>query len=144
METVTELRHQMEVKKLALLQDAINQIKAERQRQITQEGFTAQHDDNHNEYEALIMAAATYEIDPKERQEIPTSWPFDLEMWKPTAGQGRKGRIRELVKAGALYLAAKDSMERQEIDNPLKLAVCQKIDLMAESIAVLMEEEYDV
>jgi hypothetical protein len=142
METVNELRHQIEVKKVALMQDAMSQIKAERQRQITEEGYTARYDDN-NEYELLVMAAATYEMDPKEREEFPTSWPWEYDKWKPSAKAGRKGRIRELVKAGALYLAAKDAMERQEVNNGLKQAVCEKIDLMVESIAVLMEEELD-
>lgn len=127
--------------RIGIIQDAFNLIRAERQRQITEEGFTATHDDHHSEYEALIMAAATYEMEPEERTEIPASWPWDIKTWKPTASEGVSGRIRELSKAGALYMAAKDMMERQEIDTPLKQAVCTKIDLMAELIAGLLIRE---
>lgn len=129
------------VEKIALLNDAINMIRAERQRQITEEGYTPQYDEEHSEHEALILAAATYEMEPKHRGEYPVCWPFGWESWKPSAPGTVDGRIRELEKAGALYMAAKDLMEARGIDIPLKNAVAQKIDLMAENIATLLHQK---
>jgi hypothetical protein len=126
---------------IGIIKDAINLIRAERQRQITEEGYTATHDDHHTAHEELIMAAATYEMEPEDRTEIPANWPWDIKTWKPTASEGTSGRIKELCKAGALYMAAKDYMERNEIDIPLKQAVCTKIDRMAELIAGLLIRE---
>lgn len=122
------------------LQEAIRLIREERERQVLREGFTGHHD-KVGGYENLVLAAATYEMEPKDRAEIPHCWPWDKSWWKPTANEGKKGRIRELVKAGALYTAAKQVMERKELDIPLKQAVCQKVDLMAERIAELLGKE---
>lgn len=129
------------VEKIAFLNDAIKLIRAERHRQITQEGYTLDHDVEHQEHEALILAAATYEMEPGHRGEYPICWPFDWDSWKPSAPGTVDGRIRELVKAGALYMAAKDLMEARGLDIPLKNAVVQKIDLMAETIAGLLQQK---
>jgi hypothetical protein len=122
------------------IQKAILLIRDERMRQITEEGHTL-HRDKKQGHENLILAAATYEMEPKDRKEQPDSWPWDMSEWKPTAQEGRKGRIRELEKAGALYMAAKSVMEQKGIDSPLKQAVCDKIDLMAEKLAELLQQE---
>lgn len=120
--------------------EAIRLIRLERERQVLQEGFTA-HNDKIEGHENLIMAAATYEMEPKDRKEHPDNWPWDMKYWKPTANQGTGGRIRELVKAGALYMAAKAVMESKGLQIPLKQAICEKVDLMAEMIAELLEKE---
>lgn len=122
------------------LTKAISLIRDERMRQITEEGYTL-HRDKKQGHENLILAAATYEMDPKDRKEQPDSWPWDFSHWKPSAQECPKGRIRELEKAGALYMAAKSVMEQKGIDSPLKQAVCEKIDLMAELIAELLRKE---
>jgi hypothetical protein len=123
---------------IAHLNDAMSMIRAERQRQITEEGYTAEYDKEHQEHEALVLAAATYEMEPRHRGEYPICWPFDFKYWKPGQPGSTDGRIRELVKSGALYMAAKDLMEAKEIEIPLKQAVCEKIDLVAEQIAGLL------
>lgn len=121
------------------LQEAIRLIREERERQILVEGFTP-HLDKVRGHEDLVMAAATYEMEPEYRKEHPDSWPWDYAWWKPSEHTA-KGRIKELTKAGALYMAAKQVMELKDINIPLKQAVCQKIDLLAEMIAELLEKE---
>jgi len=92
-------------------------IAAERVRQITEEGWTPGHDDQHDDNEmawaALCYAApgpvfamrgdSSYEdpvyVDP---------WPWDPQWDK----RGRSDRVRELVKAGALIAAEIDRLQR--------------------------------
>lgn len=121
------------------LQEAMSLIRAERERQVLEEGYTGHHDQVSG-LENLVLAAATYEMEPKDRKEHPESWPWNYIHWKPTAHEGTLGRIRELVKAGALYMAAKSVMEIKGLEIPLKQAVCEKIDLMTEMIAELLNK----
>lgn len=81
-------------------------IVAERQRQISQEGWTPQHDDGHRLCQ-LADAAACY-IDGRRdyRQE---KWPWAIHWWKPSGS-----RIRDLTKAGALIAAEIDRLQRLE------------------------------
>ena len=88
-------------------------IAAERQRQITSEGWDAAHDDEHNAGElanaarsythiaALQVCGFTSSCNP------PLPWPFDDEDWKPSPDP-----IRNLVKAGALIAAEIDRLRR--------------------------------
>lgn len=83
-------------------------ITAERQRQITEEGWTPQHDLRHSRGQ-LARAAFCYALLPQIRPdngEPPDSWPWDLQYWKPTPDD----HVRELVKAGALYRAEADRL----------------------------------
>lgn len=87
-------------------------IVAERQRQIEEEGWTWDHDDEHTNGE-MALAAACYALAELHRQkemygEPPPEWPWDREWWKPTP----MDRIRELVKAGALIAAEIDRLKR--------------------------------
>lgn len=85
-------------------------IAAERQRQIEQEGWTPEHDDEHGNWEmaaaaaAYAFSAATYgrylAADPL------GFWPWDVSWWKP------KGPREDLVRAGALIAAEIDRMDR--------------------------------
>mgnify|MGYP003501457172 CR=1 FL=1 len=85
---------------------AIDLIVAERERQITQEGWSVSHDDQHEDSE-LAEAASCYALPPTigVRAE---HWPWDWSWWKPT----EKDRIRELVKAGALIIAEIERLKR--------------------------------
>lgn len=76
-------------------------IKAERQRQIEKEGWTADHDSQHLPRE-LAEAANAYRLAPGPDVACPEGWPWEDHWWKP------KDRLRNLVRAGALYLAASD------------------------------------
>lgn len=91
-------------------------IAAERRRQISAEGWTAEHDSQHTDGE-LADAAGSYAhwaalsirfgVDAM-RQRPPYSWPWDSSWFKPTTP------IRDLVKAGALIAAEIDRLQSLE------------------------------
>lgn len=85
---------------------AARDVLAERQRQISAEGWTPEHDDAHSNG-SLAMAAACY-CEPRHRfhNEPPTDWPWNKAWWKPC------GRRRNLIKAGALILAEIERLDR--------------------------------
>lgn len=96
---------------------AIEDIIAERKRQIESEGFTFEHDDKHV-FGEIADAAAVYAMSPPSRHIIVSPylldtirdrlWPWALMWWKP----GK--RRRELVKAGALIVAEIERLDRKE------------------------------
>lgn len=113
----------------------------ERKRQIQFEGWSAEHDDQHKNGE-LARAAQCYERAPDNRKmiprtdgapanvfEVPEAWPWEPRWWKPS-----KDRIRELAKAGALYMAESDRLRRdgqpEKADDVMKQALgcCAGID----------------
>lgn len=83
---------------------AIDDIFAERRRQIEKEGWSWAHDDEHADFE-LEKAAGCYALGITEvdGQRI---WPWSMVWWKP--GERR----RMLVKAGALIVAAIERLDR--------------------------------
>lgn len=108
----------------APLSSGADLIAAERRRQIEQEGWTAEHDDGHVDFE-MAGAASSYaqhvqgkawlytKENPSDYQEveeilIPDEWPidWDLKWFKPTSP------LRDLVKAGALIAAEIDRLQR--------------------------------
>lgn len=86
--------------------DGKSHILTERRRQIEEEGWTPEHDEQH-EVEHLAAAAAAYVLAQGPGAEVPKGWPWGREWWKP------KDRLRNLVRAGALYLAASDLADRR-------------------------------
>lgn len=96
------------------MKTGVELIKAERQRQIKEEGWTSEHDANHINGE-IAVAAACYALPENYRQaellpfsKVPLTWPWDGQYWKPTP----QDRIRELVKAGALIAAEIDRLQK--------------------------------
>ncbi|MGX1748000.1 hypothetical protein ACWID1_16090, partial [Brevundimonas sp. NPDC055320] len=113
------------------LRVAVEDIAAERQRQVDAEGWSAERDDEYTD-RSLAHAAAAYalgfdlETRPevitddvsggrgdtpvwKNRQiQVPASWPssWDAEWWKPSDTR------RDLVKAGALIIAEIERLDR--------------------------------
>jgi len=92
--------------------DAVSLIAAERQRQLDVEGWTPEHDDEHDG-DALAMAAVSYALPPDHYERTcggdlegypPRPWPWNHAWWKPSPSD----RVRELVKAGALIAAEID------------------------------------
>jgi hypothetical protein len=83
-------------------------IEEERARQISQEGWTPEHDATHN-FGELRRAAAAYALAAKAGQDalIPVSWPWSQRWWKPSDDP-----VRNLVKAGALIAAEIDRLQR--------------------------------
>ncbi len=99
-------------------------VLAERERQIQHEGWTPEHDDEHDSGD-LARAAAAYADDAALRLEgapadivsgpgdPPEMWPWDEASWKP--GEPR----RMLVKAAALLLAEIERLDRAHKEQQL-------------------------
>ena len=96
-------------------------VLAERQRQVEEEGWTPEHDDQHHDG-SLAFAAACYAISGATPQEArgkndvmlaaiqfiwPRTWAWGW--WKP------KSNRADLVRAGALLLAEIERLDRAEI-----------------------------
>lgn len=85
-------------------------IARERLRQISREGYTPEHDAEHNMGE-LVRAAISYAytgMHGNANTQPDPEWPWDRESWKPS-----DDRIRSLVKAGALIAAEIDRVGLQ-------------------------------
>lgn len=98
-------------------EDGIDRIMTERYRQVHEEGWDEEHDDEHTEGE-LALAAGVYAIhtstdlcDVEAAELVERYWPFDSMYWKP-GDETVKGRIRCLEKAGALIAAEIDRLLR--------------------------------
>lgn len=100
------------------MSNAINDVIFERQRQISQEGWTPEHDDNHRSG-SMAGAAACYAQHVNARQwifpwkpeeytseQVPGSWPWDEVWWKP------KSPRQDLVRAAALLIAEIEKLDR--------------------------------
>lgn len=87
--------------------DGASLIAAERIRQITEEGWTAEHDDLH-EIGEMALAAICYASSHLHwfPIDIEKAWPWSWEWWKP------KDDITNLVRAGALIAAEIDRLKR--------------------------------
>lgn len=102
---------------------AIDDVIAERKRQIETEGWTSEHDDEHDNGE-MAQAASVYALcaatDRAERSvmdafcdaksvpyRIHSLWPWDLSWLKP------KNRRRDLVRAAALVIAEIERLDRK-------------------------------
>lgn len=95
----------------------INDVTAERMRQIEQENFSAEHDDDH-EGGTLAAAGACYAMHSAFKlsnrgvagepiEGVPVWWPWDPSWWKPEDVRG------SLVKAAALIIAEIDRYDRK-------------------------------
>jgi hypothetical protein len=99
-------------------QEGLELIAKERKRQIEKEGWTPDHDDEH-EGEELARAAACYALPAHYRQVagpiagVPLLWPWAVRWWKPSPD-----RVRELSKAGALIAAEIDRLSRRALPLP--------------------------
>lgn len=98
-------------------------LAAERTRQVEVEGWTAEHDDEHGG-RILWEAAKCYEAGGRSTMHVErslngratsasgTAWPWSAEAWKP------KSTPENLIRAGALYLAAAECYRRTRDDRP--------------------------
>lgn len=93
------------------------EIADERRRQVAEEGWTPQHDDDEHGSDDLARAAACYALPDYLRDQVIRGqygskklwrwlWPFTEDWWKP------KDRRRELVQAGALIVAEIERIDR--------------------------------
>jgi hypothetical protein len=79
-------------------------IAAERARQISEEGYTPEHDRGHGG--ELAAAADAYRYHGRAAG-TPFDWPWAIRYWKPGT------ILRNLVRAGALYRAAAEAFEAE-------------------------------
>lgn len=80
------------------------EIQAEREAQISREGWTLPHDDKHDGAE-MALAAACYALGSTHVGGTRV-WPWDREWWKPSDDR------RNLVKAAALIIAEIERLDR--------------------------------
>lgn len=100
------------------MKTGVELIAEERQRQIDKEGWSAEHDDMHTNYD-LSTAGSLYALHclignhPNYQMLFDKLysyfWPWDEHYWKPTPNDP----IRQLTKAGALIAAEIDRLQRQ-------------------------------
>jgi hypothetical protein len=93
------------------MKTGIELISEERQRQISEEGYTLEHDLMYDDPRDMIMAACIYanlgiteENDHEFLHQMADVWPWDLKYFKP------KDQRRNLIRAGALIAAALDRL----------------------------------
>lgn len=94
------------------MKTGIELIAEERQRQIKEEGYSAEHDQEYRKGELAIIAMC-YTCPAKYRHMFsPVSWfrqiGWNLKWWKPST------RVRDLQKAGALIAAEIDRLQNLE------------------------------
>jgi len=103
--------------KTPAIKTGIELIAEERTRQVSVEGWTPEHDDQHTRGE-LAQAAACYADYAATTAEVgesatrflapPKKWPWERSWWKPSV------QLRTLVKAGALIAAEIDRVLRAQ------------------------------
>jgi len=102
-------------------EDGVGRIAAERLRQISNEGWTPEHDAEHIHGE-LAVAGVCYANEAilwnyaHADGDYPDEWPFEEAAWKPAENDP----IRNLVKAGALIAAEIDRLlgENSQLSSP--------------------------
>jgi hypothetical protein len=103
------------------MSNALDDVVAERKRQIETEGWDTKHDDAYSENE-LIRAASCYVehvvarwwvlhrnegLLRYQKTETPANWPWDAKWWKP------KDPRRDLIRAAALIVAEIERIDRR-------------------------------
>ncbi len=126
------------------VQDAVCLIAAERKRQIEDEGWTPEHDDQHGDGEMLTAAVIYYQSSgalkilgepvplAMRADGAPLGWPWDAEWWRP------KSPKRDLVRAGALCLAERERLRRKKAWFG---HVDQKLDLIIAALSAVLQSE---
>jgi len=98
---------------------ALEDVAAERRRQVEVEGRTQEGDDAYLSGQ-LARAAACYALNagqagaqlmPRTSHGIPLAWPWADAWWKPSNAR------RDLVKAAALIVAEIDRIDRSQADD---------------------------
>ncbi len=86
--------------------NGLERIQKERQRQLEEEKWDADRDDQYVKGQ-LAAAGFAYEMATENNKNMPIFWPWAGIWWKPTT------QTRNLEKAGALYLAEIDRLKRR-------------------------------
>ena len=85
---------------------AASDVLAERHRQISAEGWSPEHDDEHVEGQIADAAACYALFATDQRRPVPAHWPWSDDWWK------QRGQRRDLVRAGALIIAEIERIDR--------------------------------
>ena len=110
------------------MKTGIELIEEERKRQIEAEGYTPEHDEQYTT--ELFDAACCYYAAKRMRalnpnnKKLPSSWPWSAKFWKPS----HDNRVRELEKAGALFMAHNELKEKDIIIDDCVLMCASEID----------------
>lgn len=94
-----------------MMTKALEDVAAERFRQVEVEGWTADHDDTHGAAQ-MGYAAAAYVLSaaghygPDRARWVPGFWPWDRHWWKPRSPR------EDLVRAAALIVAEIERLDR--------------------------------
>ena len=107
-------------------------IEAERRRQVTVEGWTPEHDKQHSIH-TLAKAAGCYWRAVDRLAPMEKGWPWAANWWKP------KNRLRNLVRSGALYLAAHDLAVQRKATASAALFFAQAV-----RVAEVIDEVFEV
>lgn len=114
--TVKKIDAALAAYRCSTMSPAASAVLAERQRQISAEGWTPEHDDEYDPG-TLAAAAAAYTLHAADHlnpysqgdggDEVPVMWPWvPASTWKPATPR------RDLVKAGALIIAEIERIDR--------------------------------
>jgi hypothetical protein len=126
----------------------MQEIRAERKRQIEVEGWTTQHDDQHDNGAMLRAAVIYYQHSARKDMPLqmredgaPIGWPWEAKWWKP------KDDRRNLVRAGALCLAERERIRRRHardkgasilsVNDGYVGHVDQKLSLIIEALSLI-------
>ncbi|WP_193339796.1 hypothetical protein [Ruegeria sp. TM1040] len=114
--------------------NALDRIIAERQRQISVEGWNQAHDDAHTGGELataafLYLSHGTVHDTVLRADGAPKGWPWERDWWKP------RDRLRNLERAGALFLAEierrkRASLPAQSIEHALSITLNRLEDVL--------------
>lgn len=88
------------------MNDIIDEIIAERKRQIHDKGYTSESDDAHTNNELIDAAIAYCTSAKKETAAAKECWPLALEHFKPSEER------RDIIKAIALLIAEVERIDR--------------------------------
>ena len=88
-------------------------IRKERIRQISEEGYNSEHDNQHDPKE-FLLAAVSYLLNAIGNEKPENYWPFDAEFFKP------KDEVRDAERAGALIAAALDLIYKRPKEKKTK------------------------
>ena len=89
------------------MNNAITDVLAERQRQKDVEGWTEEHDDQHNNHD-LAYAAACYAYPELTALVGIKTWPWERAWWKP------RDHRSNYVRAAALLIAEIERLDRRD------------------------------
>lgn len=90
-----------------LRSSGVMSIARERERQVSEEGWSPAHDDQHDRGEIAIAAACYIAPTVATRVRLLPFWPWSREWWRP------KDRLRDLERGGALTAAEIDRLLRR-------------------------------